>query len=476
MSEETEALYRELGYTEPLPPPTRRGGEIDRDEIPPLTPEQAEELWVRFSKNPTELVARARVIWDRDMTEARLAQTIQEARAMLRAPAQGAEHVRSRRAGLSRGTQLPADFTFPGIEKHRNEIDPGNHKFQDKGDELGWLFFSGPYLLLSSGREPPNFVFHDAKPSGFTYQLPASGPTLTVALFSDFGTGLYHALYIADHLDEAAYPYVLHLGDVYYSGRKSEFRDRFEKQLDPLLNRTALYTLHSNHEMYSLAKPYFAYLASRVYPAGQPRQEGSYFRLIWNDVQFVAIDTASFGDGRFREPRQRAWLQEVLEDGRRAQRVTILLSANEPYDYGQKEFRPLLREDLDDLVADRQMVNLWFWGNVHYCALFEPTPRSPFFGSCIGHSGYPYSRKRKGEAEPAPLLYLEEGNRFLREDIRPDMGNNGYCVLTMREAAIDLDYRDWMGNTRCKVNFSMNQGRLTLASSPVLPGPGRNSL
>jgi hypothetical protein len=476
MSEETEALYRELGYTEPLPPPTRRGGEIDRDEIPPLTPEQAEELWVRFSKNPTELVARARVIWDRDMTEARLAQTIQEARAMLRAPAQGAEHVRSRRAGLSRGTQLPADFTFPGIEKHRNEIDPGNHKFQDKGDELGWLFFSGPYLLLSSGREPPNFVFHDAKPSGFTYQLPASGPTLTVALFSDFGTGLYHALYIADHLDEAAYPYVLHLGDVYYSGRKSEFRDRFEKQLDPLLNRTALYTLHSNHEMYSLAKPYFAYLASRAYPAGQPRQEGSYFRLIWNDVQFVAIDTASFGDGRFREPRQRAWLQEVLEDGRRAQRVTILLSANEPYDYGQKEFRPLLREDLDDLVADRQMVNLWFWGNVHYCALFEPTPRSPFFGSCIGHSGYPYSRKRKGEAEPAPLLYLEEGNRFLREDIRPDVGNNGYCVLTMREAAIDLDYRDWMGNTRCKVNFSMNQGRLTLASSPVLPGPGRNSL
>jgi hypothetical protein len=477
MSEDTEKLYRELGYDEPLPPPTRRrGGEADRDEIPPLTAEQAEELWVRFSENPTELVARARVIWDRDMTESRLAQTIQEARAMLRAPVEAREQVRSRREGLSRGTKLPADFTFPGIEKHRDQIDPGNHKFQDKGDELGWLLFSGPYLLLSAGREPPNFRFHEEKPSRFSYELPDAGPTLTVSLFSDFGTGLYHALYIADLLREAAYPYALHLGDVYYSGRKSEFRDHFEKQLDPLLGRTALYTLHSNHEMYSLAKPYFKYLDNRAYPSGQPRQEGSYFRLIWKNVQFVGIDTASFGDGRFREPRQRAWLEEVLEDGRRAQRVTILLSANEPYDYGEKEFRPLLREDLDELVADRQLVDLWFWGNVHYCALFEPTPRSPFFGSCIGHSGYPYSRKRRGEAEPAPLLYLEEGNRFLREDVRPDMGNNGFCVLEVREGSIAMSYRDWMGNIRCKTDFSVSQGRLTLAASPVLPGPGRNSL
>lgn len=476
MDRPTEELYRELGYSEPLPPVTRRGGEVDRAELPPLTPEQADELWARFAENPTELVARTRALWDRDMTEARLAQTIQEARAMLRAPVEAREHVRSRREGLTRGAQLPGDFTFPGIEKHRDQINPGNHKFQDKGDELGWLLFSGPYLLLSSGREPPDFRFHDSKPSAFTYELPSAEPSVKVALFSDFGTGLYHALYIADQLEEAAFPYALHLGDVYYSGRKSEFRDRFEKQLDPILGRTALYTLHSNHEMYSLAKPYFTYLDNRTYPAGQPRQEGSYFRLICKGVQFVGIDTASFGDGRYREPRQRAWLEKVLEEGRSSQRVTILLSANEPYDYGEKDFRPLLREDLDELVTARQLVDLWFWGNVHYCALFGPAPRSPFHGSCIGHSGYPYSRKRRGEAEPAPLLYLEEGNRFLREDIRPDMGNNGYCVLEIREGMLELSYRDWMGNTRCRVTFSVAGGRLTPVSGPVLPEPGRNSL
>lgn len=476
MDRQTEELYRELGYSEPITPRTRRGGEADHDEVPPLTPEQADELWTRFAENPAELVARARALWDRDMTEARLAQTIQEARAMLRAPAEAREHVRSRREGLSRGAKLPDDFTFPGIEKHRALINPGDHQFQDKGDELGWLLFSGPYLLLSAGREPPDFRFDETRTSRFTYDLPPTESTLTVALFSDFGTGLYHALYIADLLEEAAYPYALHLGDVYYSGRSSEFRDRFEKQLNPILDRTALYTLHSNHEMYSLAKPYFKYLDGRVYPPGQPRQEGSYFRLIWKGIQFVAIDTASFGDGRYREPRQRAWLEGVLEEGRQAQRVTILLSANEPYDYGEKEFRPLLREDLDDLISDRRLVDLWFWGNVHYCALFEPTPRSPFFGSCIGHSGYPYSRKRRGDAEPAPLLYLEEGNRFLREDIRPDMGNNGYCVLELRESSADLSYRDWMGNIRCKVAFSLQEGRLALASGPVLPEPGRTSL
>ena len=79
------------------------------------------------------------------MTEARLAQTIQEARAMLRAPVEATANVRTRRAGLRRGTPLPADFTFPRIETHRDRIDLGDHRFQDKGDELGWILFSGPY-------------------------------------------------------------------------------------------------------------------------------------------------------------------------------------------------------------------------------------------------------------------------------------------------------------------------------------------
>lgn len=476
MDEKTEELYRELGYNEPIQPRTRRRGAEDREEIPPLTPEQADQLWTRFAENPTELVARARTLWDRDMTEARLAQTIQEARALLRAPVEARDHVRSRRAGLRRGSQLPADFTFPGIEKHRADIDLGDHRFQDKGDELGWLLFSGPYLLLSAGREPPDFRFDSDRPSGFTYELPVTGSSLKVALFSDFGTGLYHSLYIADLLAEAAYPYAIHLGDVYYSGRRSEFRDRFEKPLNPILARTALYTLHSNHEMYSLAKPFFRYLDSRTYPSGQPRQEGSYFRLISNGIQFVGIDTASFGDGRSREPRQREWLEKVLDEGRQAQRVTVLLSANEPYNYGDRSFKPLLREDLDELITERELVDLWFWGNVHYCALFAPTARSPFFGSCIGHAGYPYSRKRKGDTEPAPVLYLEEGNRFLREDLRPDMGNNGFCVLERQGDSLHLAYRDWMGNTRCKVSFAMRQGRLELVGGPLEPAAGQNSL
>lgn len=483
MDTETKDLYRELGYTEPVQPRTRgRGGadrakgEADRAEVPPLTPEQADELWKRFSENPTELVARVRVIWDRDMTEARLAQTIQEARAMLRAPAEATANVRTRRAGLRRGTPLPADFTFPGIETHRDRIDLGDHRFQDKGDELGWILFSGPYLLLSAGREPPDFRFDDQRTSHFTYELTGAGPTRSMALFSDFGTGLYHAWYIADLLKQAAYPHAIHLGDVYYSGRSSEFRERIEEPLSPVLEKTALYTLHSNHEMYSLAKPYFEYLDNRPYPNGQPRQEGSYFRLIWGDIQLVGIDTASFGDGRYREPRQRAWLESVLTEGRREKRVTILLSANEPYDYGKKEFKALLREDLDDLITDQGLVDLWFWGNVHYCALFAPTPRSPFFGSCIGHSGYPYSRKRRGDVEPAPLLYLEEGNRFLREDIRPDMGNNGFCVLEAEDGALRVSYRDWMGNTRCRVSFAIREGRLDLSNGPEQPIPGRHSL
>jgi hypothetical protein len=73
-------------------------------------------------------------------------------------------------------------------------------------------------------------------------------------------------------------------------------------------------------------------------------------------------------------------------------------------------------------------------------------------------------------------LYLEEGDRFLREDIRPDLGNNGFCVLEIRDGSVDLSYRDWMGNIRCEVVFSIKGRRLAPMSAPVLPKQGSSLL
>ena len=81
------------------------------------------------------------------------------------------------------------------------------------------------------------------------------------------------------------------------------------------------------------------------------------------------------------------------------------------YEYGEEAPTDLLTSDLLDL-ARRQLIDMWFWGNTHYCALFNHGTESPFIGSCIGHGGFPYGRKRHGEPSPAPLEFLETQARF----------------------------------------------------------------
>ena len=211
-------------------------------------------------------------------------------------------------------------------------------------------------------------------------------PTLEIALFSDFGTGLYHSRYIAKQLVEGRFPYAIHVGDVYYSGRKSEFRKYMTRPLSPLFGATELFLLNSNHEMYSGGKPYFRFLDDkRAAHSDRQKQEGSYFCLRSKRFQILGIDTAYHEDGRFRDPNLLEWLDEKLREGRSNGQTNILLSANHPYEYGKVEFSKLFRDDLGDLIGDR--VDLWFWGNTHYCALFDRGPRIPFHGSCIGHGG-----------------------------------------------------------------------------------------
>jgi hypothetical protein len=123
-----------------------------------------------------------------------------------------------------------------------------------------------------------------------------------------------------------------------------------------------------------------------------------------------------------------------------------------------------MSKDLAELVLDEQpsLVDLWFWGNTHYCALFDRAGATPnrralsFTGSCIGHGGYPYDIERLGKNMPAPLVFLETRGRFPEATgLRPDRGNNGYCTLVLKgDGSLALRYVDWMGNLRCEAIFS----------------------
>jgi hypothetical protein len=153
-----------------------------------------------------------------------------------------------------------------------------------------------------------------------------------------------------------------------------------------------------------------------------------------------------------------------------------MLSADHPYEYGNHDLTRLLGKDLKSLALEKKLVDLWFWGNTHYCALFDHKPAAsgdipalPFIGSCIGHGGYPYETYKRGRFEPAPIIFLEDRARFPKEtNIRQDKGNNGYCVLQLNsDGTIGLQYVDWMSNLRFAASLARSQPGEPLRVTPV---------
>ena len=499
MNDDLKKLYRRLGYTGPLPgdgapesfavsaagdaaPGVAPALAEDLAETPPLDAAGLERLERELKDHPRRTLARAREMWGAGMTMPHLRKILGATRRALENPADVLAEIDPATEAVSfSATSLPPDFNFPGMDDPEIIIDPDDRKFEndDLSGILAWALFAGPFVGTVPDKK--NFRFHDPQnPSSFIYDLtePTTDGPLKIALFSDFGVGRYYSDHIAKQFHRDRFPYVIHLGDVYYAGRASEFKDNFIKQIDPILGFSRVFALNSNHEMYSGGIPYFNYIDQRAeHPSGIQQQQGSYFCLRSERFQIVGIDTAFFEQGRYKEKKLQEWLANVLQHGRQNNHVNILLSADHPYVYGDKDQTKLLRKDLKQLVVDEQMVDLWFWGNTHYCALFNHNLTEgndfhvlPFVGSCIGHAGYPYDTMEPDPDDdlPAPLLFLETQSRFPGTNIRPDKGNNGYCVMQLNaDGSIGLKYVDWMSNLRFAASLSRGQAGEPLHVTPV---------
>jgi hypothetical protein len=59
------------------------------------------------------------------------------------------------------------------------------------------------------------------------------------------------------------------------------------------------------------------------------------------------------------------------------------------------------------------------------------------------------------------LRFLETSTRFpMSTGLRPDRGNNGYCLLLLRaDGTVELKYVDWMGNPRCEASLTKTNGQ-----------------
>lgn len=403
---------------------------------------------------------------------ARAAALLDDAEGVLRAPAEALAATLAEAGAEERHVNLPVPFRFPGYDPRGRtiRIDPARRQFETRADWAAWVVTAVTAWGVRLATPKPPFPRHDAWSTGFRYPLRTreSDGAAVVALFSDWGTGYYHARYIAKHAGTAVGAgQAIHLGDIYYTGTASEFARCFDRAFDRwVLRQMPFYALNANHEMDSHGIPYFGFLeekrrrgrAGRIHE--QP-QEGSYFCLSNERYQVIALDTAYFGNGRCNDPALLDWLRDQLHRGRERRQVNILLTQSEPY--GRTGARPLLADDLArEAVADR-LVDLWFWGDEHHCALYHPSDAAPFVGSCIGHGGYPYSRRTEAElrSSAAELAWGETAPRFPEAlGLRPGRGNNGFCRLALGPDVVELTYYDWRLDLRHARRYAVRQGRL----------------
>jgi hypothetical protein len=240
----------------------------------------------------------------------------------------------------------------------------------DNNDLLGWLG-TGLLIIFKPPKHPwvppptvPEIIPDDAK----------------IAMFSDWGTGLYGAPIITATIRNLPRCDVaIHLGDTYYSGTDDEIADRLIGDW-PTRPGTLNRALNGNHEMYSGGQGYFSALTSFF------RQSSSCFALQNANWLVLGLDTA-YNDFDL-DGAQVAWAKSMIAAA--GTRKVILCTHHQPFS-ALDDQGPNLQAALSDLL-NAQRIEAWFWGHEHRLVIYEPHLVWGVKGRCIGHGGFPASR------------------------------------------------------------------------------------
>ena len=262
---------------------------------------------------------------------------------------------------------------------HFEALPSGGHELKFATDDwAGWS-----WSWLSEWSDDHHAIARPASPDPEPIK-----DNLRIALFSDWGTGLYGAPRIARNIASrgGSFDIIMHLGDTYYAGAPKEMKQRLLDlwpQSPGVINRA----LNGNHEMYSGGQSYF----ETVLPAFG--QKSSYFAWQNTDWLLVALDTACTDFDL--DAAQVAWLQRLVQQA--GDRKVILFSHHQLYsqldDQGEK-----LAGKLGPLLHSKA-IDYWYWGHEHRCVLYDPHPYMNLVARCIGHGGMPQQR---GDERNAP--------------------------------------------------------------------------
>lgn len=273
-----------------------------------------------------------------------------------------------------------------------------------------------------------------------------------VALLGDWGANNVHAARLGELAIAKGADYVIHLGDIYYSGTESECRTFLTnwplKSGDGSPARGKSFALNGNHEMYSLGKPYFTI----VLPAFG--QEASYFTLYNDKWQIQGLDTAyvpfSIGGGTVdsRLKVQRDWLVDSIKQN--PEKQNILLSHNQPVSAHLPEYiaaQPLMTEArsiLSETIGTA--IYGWFFGHEHRCTIYKDDDKASLFRArLIGNGSIAHAPQKEvseavDETGARTNPFFKANGRSLDDDKLVAVST--FAMLTFNDGSLHVEYID----------------------------------
>lgn len=254
-------------------------------------------------------------------------------------------------------------------------------------------------------------------------------------LVGDWGSGVRRARKVGDqmrsHLDrgqaDGLEQTAVHLGDIYYAGRKREIANRFLQYWPVRADEAATiasYSTNGNHDMYSGGHAYYDVLLGD--PRFAAQEKSSFFSLANAHWRILGLDTA--WEEKDLQAPQPEWIREQARQAEAAGQKLLLLSHHQLFTVYESEH--------DKIAAALEAIGspsieAWFWGHEHRCMTFHPH-MNVRYPSCIGHGGVPVYMWHK---EDAP--YPEPGKWEYRDFILDPNGKERWGYMGF--AALELD-------------------------------------
>ncbi|HEX6746673.1 MAG TPA: metallophosphoesterase [Longimicrobium sp.] len=336
------------------------------------------------------------------------------------------------------------------------------------GDLTGWITTVTQYIkTYSFGTRQP--MYRDWKTDGggnshysvVEQRLPANA---TVAIVGDWGTGMPDAIALLRHtLAVHKVDAVLHLGDVYYSGTRGEFRNNVQKVYRKLCPKPEscppFYQIPGNHCYYSRGPGFYETIDRMNATApGQPdrHQKASYFCLRTADDawQFLGMDTG-INDrdplkGNSSPGVRDSELDWHLDKLANFKGSSVLLSHHQLFSSNGKvnpdaqagqqtpvNVNPNLLQQFGGALG---RVVAWFWGHEHNLVIYDPVRtddgRALPPGRLVGSSAYEETRFEDPYAQKFPSVSFNA----VRLTNRKGYFWHGYAIAKLGPTAMEVDY------------------------------------